>query len=80
MVSFFKGLNSAFDINGSSYVKRKQDNTLLLALLIRNNASLRIINNISKVANKLNTNKQFINKIYSLLLCSFYNIFQMGLN
>jgi len=59
MVSFFKGMSSAYDINGSNYVKRKQDNTLLLALLIRNNASLRVMSNFSKVADKLNSKKQF---------------------
>jgi len=58
MFSFLKGMNRAYDINGTNYVKRKQDNTLLLALLFRNNASLRIGGNFSKIADKLNSKKQ----------------------
>jgi len=57
MFSFFKGMSRAYDITGSNYVKRKQDNTLLLALLIRNNASLRIGTSFSKIADNLNSNR-----------------------
>ena len=56
--SFVKGMNRAYDISGSNYVKRKQDNTLLLALLFRNNASLRIGSNFTKIADKLNSKRQ----------------------